>query len=68
MTGRKCKAIRVLETEGYGQNQERNGSIIEQILCRFNFPKFPLDKTEVLYALVVNIKICFEKDELNFFD
>jgi hypothetical protein len=55
MTGRKCKAIRVLSTEGYGISQKRIGSIIEQISCRFNFPKFPMDKTEVLHGLMVII-------------
>ena len=61
MSGRKSKAIQVLETEGYGIAQERNGSKIEQPLCRFKFPRFPLDKTEVLYALAVNIKFYFSK-------
>ena len=55
MSGRKCKGIRVLSDEGYAKNQERNGSMIEQVLCRFNFPKYPLDKTEVLYAILVNL-------------
>ena len=61
MSGRKSKAIPVLETEGYGLTQERNGSKIEQPLCRFQFPRFPLDKTEVLYALAVNINVYFPK-------
>ena len=61
MSGRKFKAIPVLETEGYGLTQERNGSKIEQPLCRFQFPRFPLDKTEVLYALAVNINVYFPK-------
>ena len=53
MTGGKCKGIRVLDKEGYGKNQKKNGSTIEQVICRFNFPKYPLDKTEVLPAIVV---------------
>ena len=53
MTGGKCKGIRVTQNEGYGQYQERNGSMIEQILCRFKFPRYPLDETQVLYPLVV---------------
>ena len=64
MSGRKSKAIPVLETEGYGLTQERNGSKIEQPLCRFQFPRFPLDKTEVLYALAVNINVYFLKSLL----
>ena len=59
MSGTKSKAIKVLETEGYGLTQERNGSKIEQTLCRFQFPRFPLDQTEVLYALEVNINVYF---------
>ena len=55
MSGRKCKGFRVLESEGYGKNQPKNGSLIEEILCRFNFPKFPLDKTEILYPILVSI-------------
>ena len=53
MTGGKCKGIRVLEKEGYGKNQKKNGSTIEQVICWFNFPKYPLDRTEVLPAIVV---------------
>ena len=53
MSGRKCKGFRVLESEGYGKDQQRNGGTIEEILCRFNFPKFPLDKTEVLTPILV---------------
>ena len=53
MTGGKCKGIRVLENEGYGKNQKKNGSQIESVICRFNFPKYPLDETEVLPAIVV---------------
>ena len=64
MSGRKSKAIQVLETEGYGLDQERNGSKIEQPLCRFQFPRFPLDKTEILYALEVNINVYFLKSLL----
>ena len=64
MSGRKSRAIQVLETEGYGLAQERNGSKIEEPLCRFKFPRFPLDKTEVLYALAVNIKFNFSKSLL----
>ena len=55
MTGRKCRAIRVLSTEGYGEGQQKDGSTIENISCRFNFPKFPLDKTEVLFGLQVKL-------------
>ena len=57
MSGRKCKGFRVLETEGYGKDQQRNGGTIEEILCRFNFPKFPLDKTEVLTPILVGLSI-----------
>ena len=64
MSGRKSKAIQDLETEGYGLDQERNGSKIEQPLCRFQFPRFPLDKTEILYALAVNINVYFLKSLL----
>ena len=53
MTGGKCKGIRVLENEGYGKYQKKNGSQIESVICRFNFPKYPLDETEVLPAIVV---------------
>ena len=54
MTGRKCRGIRVLEKEGYGRYQPKTGSKIEQVLCRYLFPKYPLDKTEILSAIVVN--------------
>ena len=60
MSGRKCKGFRVLETEGYGQDQPRNGSRIEEILCRFNFPKFPLDKTEILSPIMVKVNKIIE--------
>ena len=53
MTGGKCKGIRVLEKEGYGKNQQKIGSQIESVICRFNFPKYPLDQTEILSAIVV---------------
>jgi hypothetical protein len=55
MTGRKCRAIIVSPSEGYGRGQRRNGGSIDYILCRFNFPKFPMDKTEVLSAIKVNL-------------
>jgi hypothetical protein len=55
MTGRKCRAIIVSPSEGYGIGQRKNGGSIDYVLCRFNFPKFPLDKTEVLSALKVNL-------------
>ena len=51
MSGRKCKGFRVLEKEGYGKDQHRNGGTIEEILCRFNFPKFPMNETKILIAL-----------------
>ena len=59
MSGRKCKGFRVLESEGYGKDQQRNGGTIEEILCRFNFPKFPLDKTEVLTPILVGSSIFY---------
>lgn len=55
MTGRKCRAIIVSPSEGYGRGQNRNGGSIDYVLCRFNFPKFPMDKTEILSAIKVNL-------------
>ena len=53
MSGRKAKGLKILPSEGLGKHQKNNGILIEQISCRYQFPKFPLDKTEVLHALKV---------------
>jgi hypothetical protein len=53
MSGRKTKGLKILPFEGLGKKQKNNGVLIEQISCRYQFPKYPLDKTEVLYALKV---------------
>ena len=53
MSGRKAKGPKILPLEGLGKNQKSDGVLIEQISCRYQFPKYPLDKTEVLHALKV---------------
>jgi len=54
---KKKKTANIHADEGLGINEPRNSGLelINIPVCRFNFPKFPLDKTEVVLG--------FKKDE-----
>ena len=52
--GKKCKALKVRKEEGYAIGQKEIGSEITQMICRFNYPQYPMDKTEVLTPLQDN--------------
>ena len=48
---KKKKIIRVSETEGRGKNDQELAEDLIIPVCRFKFPKFPLDKTTFLYPI-----------------
>ena len=50
---KKGKTITIKENEGHGKNDGRmKGQELRDIpLCRFNIPKFPMDRTRLILAM-----------------
>ena len=50
---KKMRTISIKESEGYGRfDGQFKGPVLENIpVCRFRFPKFPLDETKLIRAL-----------------
>ena len=45
------KFIRISKKESHGKGDENLASVLTIPVCRFKFPKFPLDKTSFLYPI-----------------